>query len=318
MKNQILFCWLLCLLFGWNGSQALAQKPTTEADRKQVVQAQPIIVVIPFTKVNEDCRTILDSFLSMRVAVIKMQDAFNDEGFTVVDYVAVLNAKMVDKTFTALSPSGAKEALIEASGADLYVEIEANEQHSPGNNSVRLNLKCYDAFTGRTLASKSTYSPNMNTDKFDRLAEMCISRKENGKEVLVLKDFLASMQEKFTEIIENGRFIKVKVNLDANSQWTFEDEVGSDGDELKDVINDWMEANAFKNQWSDPRTTDKELEYLQIAIPLRDEKNKSYKPSKFGRELRKFIETLSPAENPSAKFDARDDARGGTIFITLK
>lgn len=296
----------------------LASTAMAQNEKKEVAQIQPTIMVIPFAKVNEDLRTVLDSSVTRRVAIIKTQEAFDNRGYTTVDFRAKANATKVDAAFNSLSQNDLKSRLVEGSGADIYVEIEADEQRSPSGNSVRLNLIAYDAFTGRLLGSKTSESGLFRTEQFDKLVERALNKTEKDGQVLMLEDFLNVMQQKFDDIVQNGRAVKVSFTLDPNSAYSFETEIGNSGDELSDVIEDWFEKNAYKGNYHLQGSVGRELIYDEVRIPLRDETNKNFTPNKFARQIRKFCNSIVPADDPSAKLKVSDDIRGGTIYITLK
>ncbi|MFK8006179.1 MAG: DUF6175 family protein [Saprospiraceae bacterium] len=288
---------------------------------KEIKQIQPTIMVIPFTKEGQDLRTMLDSSITTRVAIIKVQEAFNDRGFTTVDFVAKLKATRVDAAFKDLNSSDLKSKLIEASGADIYVEVEALEQAGGGGrNSVRLNIKGYDAFTGRQLGGKTISSPTMRTDKYDKLLEMALRTKETqdgtDTKILILEEFLNTMQEKFDEMIEDGRAIKIIFGLASDAEITFNDEVGEDGDLLKDVIDDWVDDNAYKNVYSSQGATENEIIIDEFRIPLRDERGRNLTTAKFARTLRKYCRKIK--NDMGDRLDAIEDVRGGTVYITFR
>jgi|GEM_PF-149065 len=317
MKRTTKIILALILSYGF-GPALFAQSTPAGATRKETRQIQPTIMVIPFTKENEDLRTILDSFVTLRVAIVKMQEAFNERGFTTVDFRAKANATKTDNMYKGMNQQDLKTRLIEASGADIYVEVEANQQTSSSGNSVRLIINSYDAFTGRNMGSKTSESGKWYTDNFDGLVEKCIFKKNGDKVVLLLEEFLNTMQSKFDEIKENGRAIKVIFGLSANSGYDFDTEIAPSGDQLKDVVEDWIEANAYRNVYHFQGSTDKEMIFDEVYIPLRDEMDKNFTPSKFTRLVRKFCNSLSPADDPDAKLKVDDSFRGGTIYITLK
>ena len=314
MKSHLLFGLIFLLTLPAFQPDSLAQTESNPGAR----QNQPMIMVIPYTKEGQDLRTILDSFLVLRVATIKIQEAFNNRGFTTVDFLAKTKALSVDKAIKDLSQSDLKSRLIESSGADIYIEVEAAEQRSGSGNSVRLNIVAYDAFTGRNLASKTSDSGKFYTDMFDSLVERCLYKKEGGKEILLLEDFLNTIQGKFDEMHEIGRAVRVIYTLDGNSMYTFRSEVGNDGDELADFIIDWIEEHAYKHTYSDPRKSDKELLFDEVFIPLKDIDNRNYSPAKFAREIRRGCNKIVPADDTSTTLKVNDDVRGGTIYITLQ
>lgn len=289
--------------------------------QEEVKQIQPTLMVIPYTKQGQDLRTMLDSSITTRVAILKTQEAFDNRGFTTIDFTAKLNATKVDATFKGLNQSDLKSKLIESSGADIYVEVEAEEQRgSGGKNSVRLNIKGYDAFTGRLLGSKTVSSHTMRTEKFDKLVEQALKKTEmdgdNQTKRLVLEEFLGVMQGKFDEMIENGRVVKIIFALDANAEMTYDDEVGEDGDFLRDVIDDWIDENAYKGNYHSQGVSGLELIYDEVRIPLRDDRGRNLTTNKYAREVRKFCRKIKDPDGN--RLDAVDAVRGGTIYITFR
>ncbi|MBK9354903.1 MAG: hypothetical protein IPN09_13330 [Bacteroidetes bacterium] len=53
----------------------------------QVNTVQPKIMVIPYTKEGEDLRTIFEEDFNKRIAISKAKKAFDNRGFTTVDFV---------------------------------------------------------------------------------------------------------------------------------------------------------------------------------------------------------------------------------------
>ena len=54
--------------------------------------AQPKIMVIPYTTQGEDIRTILENDVNKRIALTKIKEAFDQRGYTTVDFFAKVKA----------------------------------------------------------------------------------------------------------------------------------------------------------------------------------------------------------------------------------
>ena len=63
---------------------------------KEVRQIQPRIIVILYTKKDQDLRTVLESDISLRVAVSKVKEGFDKRGFSTIDFVGVTKAAELD------------------------------------------------------------------------------------------------------------------------------------------------------------------------------------------------------------------------------
>jgi hypothetical protein len=311
MKKNIslIYCFIYCLV-------AFAQNKELPASSSAKVQ--PIIMVIPYTKEGEDIRKVLEADIARRVGVTKIKEAFDNRGFSTRDFVATVKAVAVDAAFTGDNQTDLKSQIIEASGADIYVEVEIYEQKSSSGNSARLILTAYDAYTGFSLSNKTGTSGQFYTDDFSRLVERCLKQKSADSQPEMLEDFLNVMQTKFTDVVNNGRSISIRFGLSQDSAYDFNTEFGDSGEPLSDLLENWMTENAYKGYYNPPKTTAKLVLFDVVRIPLKDEKNRNYSPSKFANALYKYCNSLVPKEDKNAKLKVLKDIRGGTIYITIQ
>lgn len=119
------------------------------------------------------------------------------------------------------------------------------------------------------------------------------------------------MQNKFTDIVNNGKSVIVDISFSADSQTKMSSEIGTDKLPLSDQLEMWMEKNAFKNNYHIQGTTDLRMIFDDVKIPLKDQaSDNNYNINKFALELFKFFKSLGlqPAK----------DVKGSTIYITIK
>lgn len=307
-KILLLLCTVFCL-YGLQGQNSAPAKPARK---------NPMIMVTPFAKEGEDLRKVLEAEIARRVALIKVKEAFDNRGYSTVDFLGKLKATQVDAAFTGGTQTDLKRQIIEASGADIYVDVEVFPLLSSTGNSVRLNITAYDAFTGTSLSNKTGSSPKIYTEDFSKLVERALVYQDNATEPVMLEAFLNTMQEKFDDIVENGRMIKVQFVIDGNSNVTFDDEIGTDGNPLSDVLEEWISKNAFKGGYSDPRITSSLVQFDEVRIPLYDEETKrNFTPSKFAIQILQSCNKLVP-KGEKTTLKVKRDIRGGTIYITFQ
>ena len=291
---------------------------TTEAQESQeVATIQPSIIVIPFAKEDENLRTVLEDDVAKRVAITKVKEGFDNRGFTTIDFIATLKALSVDDVMTSDDLSDVKSSIIEASRADIYVEVDVQKEgESGGAQSARIILSAYDAFTARSLGNKTGASPKSRAD-FTKLVERALSRTTaDGQRVELIDEFLDVMQEKFSDIVKNGRPIKIIFTLDQNVMYDFGSECIS-GDLLSDEIEFWLDDNAYKSNFSDPRVTDLRVIVDEVRIPLKNSRGRNYRPSRFASSIRKFLRDLNVPDNGGG-ITVDTDIRGGTIYVSLQ
>ena len=77
-----------------------AQETSMGSGDKSVQTVQPKIMVIPYVKEGEDLRTILEDDVNKRIAITKIKEAFDNRGFTTVDFAARLEAANANAAFS--------------------------------------------------------------------------------------------------------------------------------------------------------------------------------------------------------------------------
>ena len=293
MRNKVLF--LLCAL------------PFLMMKAQTVVQ--PKIMVIPFTKEGEDIRTILDNDENKRVVLTKIKEAFDERGISTVDFFAKLKAIESGNVFNLDNKADIKSQIIDMSGADIYVEADiicnqnGNASGSKPETSIKMVITAYDCATGTSLSNKIGESGNFYTNDIAKLAMKAISS--------CADDFLSVMQQKFSDIAENGRSLMLQIGFAEDSSYTMESEVGPDGLLLQDEIELWVEKHSYNGNYHLQGVSPMKMIFDDIKLPVVDEETgKNYSTSKFGLEILKFFRSLSLQISRSN--------RGNTLYITIK
>ncbi len=269
---------------------------------------QPKIMVIPYTKQGEDIRTILESDENKRIVLTKIKEAFDERGYSTVDFVAKLKAIESGNTFNIDNQSDIKSQIIDMSGADIYVEAEItclqNPVMSQGNpeSRVKIIVTAYDASTGTSLSNKIGESGTFYTNDIAKLGMKAISS--------CADDFLRIMQEKFTSMAENGKSAMIQLGLSETSNIDFEKEIGSDGLQLKDQIELWVEEHAYNGDYHIQGSTKTKMIIDDMKLPPVDPSTgKAYSLSKLSMDFLKFFRNLNIPISRST--------RGNTLYITI-
>lgn len=267
----------------------------------QTNTVQPSIMVIPFVKEGEDIRRTLDMSNEKRQVLAKVTEAFADKGFQTKDFNQ--NFKNVSQrvALNEGSQSDIKTAIIQNSGADIFVEADVAINKQSDGNSVRVTLKACDASTSKVLSSKIGDSGKFYTSDIGKLGSKAVEKAMDG--------FLATMQQSFDDIRNNGRSIIVEITFDEASDFDAFSEVGSDGDEFRDLIDDWMKANAYKNYAHSQGVTQKMIIYDDVRIPIYDANGNNYDINEFGRQLRRYLKKNG--------ITISDSLVGGTLAIKV-
>lgn len=295
--NKYIIAILHILLFG---KLSFAQ---TNEQIPSVTTVQPKIMVIPYTKEGEDIRSVLESDVNKRITLTKIKEAFDSRGFTTVDFTAKLKAASGNAVFAADNKTDLKSQIIQQSGADVYVEAETDVLLSSTGNSVKIIITAYEISTGNSLANKIGESGKFYTDDIGKLASKAIES--------CAGDFLNVMQAKFTDIVNNGKSIIVNFGFAEASPYAMSSEVGTQGLQLSDELELWMEEHAYKNNYHIQGTTDKQMIFDDVRIPLKDPNTgNNYNTNKFALEIFQFMRSLG--------LKITRDIKGNTIYVAIQ
>lgn len=266
------------------------------------VTVQPKIMVVPYVTEGVDIRKTIEGDPNIRVVMSKIREAFDKRGFTTVDFEAKLKAQSANKALSQNAQTDLKAMVIHGSGADIFVEAEYVPTFSTSGNSVKIIMKAVDVSTGSALASKDTYFGPKYTEDMGLLAGIAMER--------VADEFLSTIQMKFNDIVQNGRSINIDFKIGGASSLTMNTDVGSDALPLSDVLEMWMGEHAYKNNYHIQGTTDLEMIFDDVRIPLKDQNGNNYNINKFGLEILKFVRTLGLQIDRQIK--------NNTLVITFK
>ncbi len=295
MINKKILTLLLLLLAAGTAGLAQDEKPAPTT-------IQPTIMAIPFTPEGRSLRQNFERNDILRIAITKVKEAFDDRGVNTIDFRAKLKQLNNTGALTDEQQRSIKDDVVALSGADIYVEVEAKKNHSSTGNSVTVIMTAYDAFSGESLANKVSTSPKFKTTNFAKLTEKAVEAE--------IDNLLNTIQEKFNDIVENGRTIVLNIGLSEDADYDFDAEVDDSGDLLSDLIEDWVQDASFKNYYHLQGVTDTKMIFDLVKIPLKDDRGRSYRVSKFGARFKKFLK--------SKGLDASRVINGNNLVFTLK
>lgn len=265
---------------------------------------QPKIMVIPYAKEGEDIREVLEADKNKRIVLTKIKEAFDERGFSTVDFVAKLKSIESGNVLNMDNKSDIKSQIIDMSGADIYVEAEIICNHrSGGDTNVKITITGYDCASGASLANKVGESGNFYTNDIGKLGMRAIAS--------CADDFLRVLQMKFTDISESGRSLMLQIGFDENSTYTMESTVGTQGLLLQDEIELWVSDKALNGDYHLQGVSPLKMIFDDVKMPLLDPTSgKSYTASRFGMDMLRFFRSLGISISRSNK--------GNTLYITIK
>lgn len=275
------FSFLLCIL-----SFFVLGQETNFNNTSGTKTAQPKIMVVPYVKNGQDIRTVMDEDFNTRIAVTKIKEAFDTRGFVTIDFTAKLKSSVQNTAFTSENQNDFKTSLLENSGADIYVQTELNIDKSNNGSNATIILTGFEVATGNSLSNKVASSGRFVTEDIGKLVEKAF--------LTTQEDFMNVLSERFNEIVENGRSIIIEFNFAQGSALNLDSTVGPDNKALSDIIEDWIDQNAYKHNYNLQGMTESKAIYDDVRIPVLDPKNgRNYTPNKFGQEIVNFLKTFN-------------------------
>lgn len=297
MKKVVISLILLSAVFF---SGVKAQIAATQSSERARAAAK--IMVVPYSKQNENIQTVLDNNPAVRTAVIKVKEAFDQRGWSTVDFVANLRAAQANSAFTADRQSDFKSELLSGSGADFYVQVDVQNSTDDNGTNITLNLTAFETHTGASFSNQTASSGRFATADVEKLITRAFEK--------IQEEFLNNLMVKTDEIRDIGRALVLQFNLDENSQQDFDAEL-ADGRFLNEVIEEWVAESAFQGRANLAGIVENKMIFDEVRIPLFDqETEKPYNPNRFANEIIRFLR--------SNNITATRNIKGQNLFITIK
>lgn len=164
--------------------------------------------------------------------------------------------------------------------ADILMEVGWQVNKMGPKRSVTYTLRGLDAYTMKQVAAGS------GTGKMSFSAEIPVLLEEAVLERM--DNFCEQLQAHFDDLLTNGREVRVSVRTEGSIKLNDE----YNGQELSDVIEDWMALNTVEHRFSLSDATDISMEFEQVRIPLYADNGIAMDTRRFVQGLRKHLTEL--------------------------
>lgn len=235
-----------------------------------------------------DYESALQEDQEMYNALVKIGEIMADRGFPLKDLgtqIKNINRDAAEDEMTVSRTSGATLAespldrLYNRAKADIIIELSWKTSTVGPKKTVNYTMKGVDAYTGKQVAGCNGTGLESFGDEATLVAEAVV---EN------IDGFTEQLMEHFRDMAENGREIILTVRaFDNGSGLSFEDEY--DGEELTDIIDNWMSQNTVKGRYNLSDATENALHFEQVRVPLYRENGSALDARAFSNQLRKFL-----------------------------
>ena len=162
--------------------------------------------------------------------------------------------------------------------ADIIIQIWWKVNKVDDQKSVSFILEAFDAYTSKRIASSTGNGSPSNEIIPVQLEKAILAN---------IDPFAAQLQLHFDDMFTNGR--EVMLTIKKWDSWENDMETEFDGEELTDIIDDWMVRNTVSGRYNMTDVTENVIRFEQVRIPIYDDKGRAIDARAFAKELRKFL-----------------------------
>ena len=240
------------------------------------------------TKQNvPDYKSAFQQDTELGQVISKIGGLMADQGFPLKDAeqeLKLIEQRAAEDNMTMSSSSAAAfnesplDMLKKRAKADIIIQVWWKLNKAEGGKSVSFTLDALDSYTGKRIAS-ATGNSAVSTEI---VPEMLMKAIQSN-----ISEFVTRLNNHFTDLLTNGR--EVSITIKTWDSWEYDLEKEFDGEELKDIIDDWMAEHTVNGRYSMSDATENFIRFEQVRIPLYDERNRAIDARKFAKNLRKFL-----------------------------
>jgi len=229
----------------------------------------------------------LQNNTDLLLVISAINGMMTDRGFPLKNLESALKTMESDAAEDAMRSSSSSgegvsespiDALKKTAKADIIMQLTWTVSEVGPKKAITFVLTGLDAYSDKQVASaQGPGEPSFTADTPTLLQEAVTAHIDN---------FNAQLQSHFDDMFTNGREVVVRVQKWGD--WDGELDMEFDGDELTDIIEDWMAANTVQGRFSSD-VRDTQIVFEQVRIPLFDERGNATDTRKFVRELSKYL-----------------------------
>lgn len=221
------------------------------------------------------------------LVISKINGMMADRGFPLKNMESAIKTMESNSAEDAMmtSKEGAEasespvDKLKKVAKADIIIQITWSMNVTGPKKSITFNMQGLDSYTDKQIATAAgTGAPSFSAEVPVLLEEAVLSHMDN---------FTNTLQTTFEDMFTNGR--EVIVRIKTWDSWDEDLESEFDGEELIDIIDNWMAQNTVNGRYSMTDATASMMLFEQVRMPLFYERNGSQR----AMDTRRFAKNLS-------------------------
>lgn len=243
----------------------------------QTYQNQGTAVRVP------DYKKALQNDLELLTAITTIGQIMSDRGFPL---------KLLEQEMKSLEAESAEDAMLTSksgedvaetpidklckkSKSDIILQVTWVINKTGPRKSVTFNLQGIDTYTNKQIAAcQGTGDPSCSAELSVLIGEAVAN---------YLDGFCQQLQNHFNDMFQNGREIILRCKRWNGSPYDFESVY--DGQELGDIIEDWLAENTVQGRFSTSDATENMMCFEQVRIPMYNEQGRALDTRRWARGL---------------------------------
>lgn len=231
----------------------------------------------------------LQEDMGLKLAIAKINDLMAERQFPLVSLEQTIKNLEQQRMEDNLTTSKAGNELAESpldevartAKCDIILELTWDVKDMGPKHSLSYILEGRDAYTSKSIgAASGTGAPSFTADVDVLLEEAIVANMDN---------FNNRLLDHFTEMQTIGREITLDIKVFANNAAGIDLETEFNGEELIDVINNWLQVNTVQGRFSMPYASENVANFTQVRIPVYDERGRVIDANAFAKQLSKVL-----------------------------
>jgi len=231
----------------------------------------------------------LQENMGLKLAIAKLNDLMAERQFPLQSLEQTIKnleqRRMEDNLTTSKAGNELAESPLDevarTAKCDIILELSWEVKDFGPKHTLSYILEGRDAYTAKTIgAASGTGAPSLSADVDVLLEEAIVANMDN---------FNNRLMDHFTEMQTIGREIQLDIKVFANNAAGVDLESEFEGEELVDIINNWLQLNTVQGRFSMPYASENIANFTQVRIPVYDERGRAIDANGFAKGLAKYL-----------------------------
>ena len=236
-----------------------------------------------------DYKQALQENMGLKLAIAKLNDLMAERQFPLQSLEQTIKSveqrRMEDNLTTSKAGNELAESMLDevarTAKCDIILELSWEMKDFGPKHSLSYILEARDAYTNKSIgAASGTGAPSFTADVDVLLEEAIVANMDN---------FNNRLMDHFTEMQTIGREVTLDIKVFANNAAGVDLETEFDGNELIEVITDWLQKNTIQGRFSMPYQSENVANFTQVRIPVYDERGRAIDANGFAKQLAKVL-----------------------------